>query len=366
MVNNKYTHFSQALLKWYAQHGRSSLPWRQDIQPYRVWLSEIMLQQTQVATVIPYYQRFIATFPDVYTLAHANEDDVLALWSGLGYYQRARNLHRAAQQIVTTFDGIFPTDLITLQTLPGIGRSTAGAILAITQQQSTPILDGNVKRILARVHCVHATSPSVLSQQLWTLAERHTPNKHVADYTQAIMDLGALICTRSQPQCKRCPVQRYCQAHQRGCITDFPQRQQRKSIPQRATYLLILHNVKNDSVLLEKRPPVGIWGGLWSFPECTTLADIPRHCQQHYGHAPRNWQELPTFSHRFSHFQLHITPIYLTLRNTKTNRIAENYNHIWHHLNTTNPPRGFAAPVKRLLTQLMHKQLANLPLNPLE
>ncbi|MFU8798336.1 MAG: A/G-specific adenine glycosylase, partial [Gammaproteobacteria bacterium] len=249
--------FSIRILNWFDKHGRKDLPWQLDITPYRVWISEIMLQQTQVNTVIPYFLRFIGRFPYTKILAEASEDEVLHYWTGLGYYTRARNLQRAAQLIEKTG---FPSELQGLQALPGVGRSTAGAILSIAFKKPAAILDGNVKRVLCRYYAIPETP--------WALAENLLPTARAADYSQAMMDLGATVCTRTKPKCSLCPLTDDCKAHLLSSETNYPPKKQSKHIPVRTTYMLLLCNQRGE-VLLEKRPPAGIWGGLWSLPECS-------------------------------------------------------------------------------------------------
>ena len=255
--------FATRLLAWYDHHGRRDLPWQIDINPYRVWVSEIMLQQTQVTTVVPYYERFMTSFPTIEALASASRDEVLHLWTGLGYYARARNLHKAAQRVVDEKNSVFPNSLDDLQGLPGIGRSTAAAILSISQGGRAPILDGNVKRVLARFHAVPGYPGDAGPQRLlWKHAESHTPMKRVANYTQAIMDLGATLCTRSEPRCDICPVATRCEAHQCQETDQYPGRKPKKEKPVKAARLF-LFITPNEDCLLEQRPSNGIWGGLW-------------------------------------------------------------------------------------------------------
>ena len=234
-------HIAEALLEWFEQHGRKDLPWQTNRTPYRVWISEIMLQQTQVSTVIPFYERFMTQLPTVEELAAATEDTVLHLWTGLGYYARARNLHRCAKQVCASHKGVFPSDRAGLEALPGIGRSTAGAILSLAMDTRAPILEGNVKRVLARYHAVAGwPGQRVVSDTLWSHAENHTPQKRVADYTQAIMDLGATCCTRSRPICEQCPLKRGCAACAQGRQSDFPGRKPRKPIPLKQRWLAVV------------------------------------------------------------------------------------------------------------------------------
>ncbi len=300
--------FAPRLLDWHRQHGRTGLPWQEGKDPYHIWLSEIMLQQTQVATVIPYYQRFLERFPDVASLAAADEDAVLHLWSGLGYYARARNLHRAAQMIVTAFNGDFPDNLDDVMSLPGIGKSTAGAILAFAFQQRHPILDGNVKRVLTRCHAIEGyPGDSVISGELWKLADKLTPSKDVARYTQAIMDLGATVCTRTKPACPACPFHDDCTARQQGNPTAYPARRQRKSRPLRHVDMLVLEDGQGR-VLLQKRPSTGIWGGLWSLPESEPGAETPPCPLPGGTMAPLDTADPPPIRHGFTHFELEIRP----------------------------------------------------------
>ena len=293
--------FSAHLIRWQRAHGRHDLPW-QGADAYRVWLSEIMLQQTQVATVLPYYQRFIAAFPDVESLAAAQIDDVLAHWSGLGYYARGRNLHRAAQHIVSQHGGQFPRQFEQLLELSGIGRSTAAAICALAYHQNHAILDGNVKRVLARYCGIHGVSTEKsVEAQLWQAAVSLLPEQDIAAYTQALMDMGATLCSRSKPQCERCPVRGECVANLSGQVALLPTPRPRKIIPEKsATFLMLLHN---GMILLEKRPPSGIWGGLWCPPQVGVIAEF---MQQHKLNG--EVLSLPTFSHTFTHFKLHISP----------------------------------------------------------
>lgn len=345
----KHATFADRLLTWYEQHGRHTLPWQAQPTPYKVWLSEIMLQQTQVSTVIPYFERFIARFPDVQSLAAAPEDAVLHLWTGLGYYARARNLHRAAKRIVEEFGGEFPRTLEQISSLPGIGRSTAGAILAQAFELRHPILDGNVKRVLTRFHAIEGwPGERTVEYRLWELAEQHTPSRQVRDYTQAIMDLGATLCTRSNPRCELCPVASDCIARKLGRQRNFPTAKMRKSLPVNSTAMVMLRNNAGE-VLLTRRPPAGIWGGLWSFPECPPRHDVVDWCRtQLYCdiHVSETW---PTVRHTFSHFHLDITPV--TGNIIKILGVMDDNGTAWY-----NPADvlelGLPAPVKRLLTQL--------------
>ncbi|HET8730461.1 MAG TPA: A/G-specific adenine glycosylase, partial [Moraxellaceae bacterium] len=257
--------FATAVLAWFDEHGRKTLPWQQNPSPYRVWVSEIMLQQTQVATVIPYYERFLARFPDVHALAAAPQDDVLHLWTGLGYYARARNLQKAAQMLVDQYGGEFPETVDEVAGLPGIGRSTAGAILSLSRQHWAVILDGNVKRVLSRFHAVSETG-AAQEKRLWPLAEQHTPQQRVHHFNQAMMDLGATLCTRTRPACLLCPLQSACRGFAEGEPTAYPGKKATRTLPEKSVTLLVFLNADGE-VLLEQRPSPGIWGGLWSFPE---------------------------------------------------------------------------------------------------
>ncbi len=348
-MKNIQNQFSKKVLNWFARHGRKNLPWQQHISPYRVWVSEIMLQQTQVQTVIPYFNRFIKRFPTIASLARAREDEVLHLWTGLGYYARARNLHRAANIVQKDFKGKFPTDLETLQSLPGIGRSTAGAILSLSLQIRAPILDGNVKRVLARTHAI-AGYPGIpaVAEKLWQLAEQYTPKKEIAAYTQAMMDIGAMICTRSKPQCVKCPLQKICLAHLQGQETIYPSKKPRKQLPIKSKQLLILCNQRGE-VILEKRPAKGIWGGLWSLPECTEMENISSWCWQNYQYRINQHQIWPMFRHTFTHFHLNITPIFVHMNNSKNKTLWDNL--VWYNVRLPDE-RGLPAPVKQLLLQV--------------
>ena len=341
--------FSARLLKWYDCHGRKTLPWKRVRDPYRIWVSEIMLQQTQVTTVIPYFERFAKRFPDVRTLARARPDSVLHLWSGLGYYARARNLHKAAKRIIAEHGGTFPRELESVVRLPGIGRSTAGAILALAFDQRHAILDGNVKRVLARHHAIDAPpNRRETETKLWQLAERHTPSRRVADYTQAIMDLGATVCTRAHPDCAHCPVRAGCKARKLGTPQNFPVPAKRRAMPVKQVKMLLIRDAR-DRVLLVKRPPAGLWGGLWGLPECTQK-NVRAWCHDHLGLDIRPQKAWPAFRHSFSHFHLDITPI--PARTTgNCERAMENGDSVWY--NVARPDaRGLAAPVQKLLQQL--------------
>ena len=304
--------FASRIVHWHLRHGRHSLPWQATRDPYRIWLSEIMLQQTQVATVIPYFERFLTRFPDLPALAAAREDDVLALWSGLGYYSRARNLHAAARAVVADHGGAFPDAPDAIARLPGIGRSTAAAIAALAFGQPCAILDGNVKRVLAR-HGGIAGWPGdkKVEAALWTLAESLLPDTGIAAYTQGMMDLGALVCTRSQPDCPACPVRADCIARTQDRIGELPAPRPRKALPEKHVQMLLL--LDRGELMLEKRPSQGIWGGLWRLPELAPGADAAGHCRERFGFITLARQALPRFTHSFTHFKLHIHPVQLQL-----------------------------------------------------
>lgn len=352
-----HKHFSKKLLTWYDNQGRKHLPWREKITPYRVWVSEIMLQQTQVKTVIPYFERFMQRFPTVAHLANASEDEVLHLWTGLGYYARARNLHRTAKKIHAAHQDDFPDTSELLQELSGIGRSTAGAILAIAFNKRAAILDGNVKRVLTRFHAIEGVpSQADVNAALWEIAEKQTPQKRVGDYTQAIMDLGATTCLRKKPLCVMCPVAAHCQAYLQNRVDEFPTPKPRKATPIRSVNMLIFHDVENNRVLLEKRPPVGIWGGLWSFPECGTDIEIKKWCEREMHLKVRGVKKLPTFKHVFTHFQLQITPVYISDYEYKMG-VSDPKGREWYCLDE--PERvGFSAPVKRVLEGMKELRVA--------
>jgi A/G-specific adenine glycosylase len=341
--------FSKRVLTWFEQSGRKDLPWQQHPTPYRVWISEIMLQQTRVSSVIPYYMKFMEYFPDVLKLANSSLDEVLHLWSGLGYYARARNLHKTAQQVRDVHSGSFPEEFEDILALPGIGRSTAGAILALSGGQRFPILDGNVKRVLARHRGVEGWpgKPKV-ANTLWEWAEVCTPQKQVAAYTQAMMDMGATICTRTKPACSDCPLKTDCIASQTDRVQSLPTPKPKKTLPVKNTQMILLSK-SDQEILLEKRPPTGIWGGLWSFPECND-EKIEQWCLQKFGCKVETKNDWPVFRHTFSHFHLDITPVLVRVK-TISARIMEAEQYVWY--NSTKPERlGLAAPVQQLLNSL--------------
>ena len=348
--------FNRRVLSWFDAHGRKQLPWQENTAPYPVWVSEIMLQQTQVATVIPYYRRFMDRFPDVQTLASVELDEILGLWAGLGYYARARHLHQAARIVCDRHGGEMPLEITALQELPGIGRSTAGAILALAVGQRQPILDGNVKRLLARFAAVEGWPGQPKVQALlWELAERYTPAERVADYTQAIMDLGALICMPRRPRCLACPLVEGCVAHAQGREMDYPSPKPRPELPTRSTRMVLLRSSAGE-VLLERRPPVGIWGGLWCFPECPPGVEIADWCWEQLGLTVSVGMPWRVLRHGFSHFRLDISPIPATASEAR-GTVMDGERFVWY--NTCQLENlGIPAPVRLLLTALTTK-LAN-------
>jgi A/G-specific adenine glycosylase len=352
--------FNRAVLDWFSKSGRKGLPWQQNPSPYRVWISEIMLQQTQVQTVIPYYLRFMAQYPDVAALADASVDQVLHLWTGLGYYARARNLHKAAKQVVQDHGGEFPRDVEALEALPGIGRSTAGAIAALSMHIKAPILDGNVKRVLTRYFAIAGfPESSAVKKQLWTVAGSLLPEREIAAYTQAMMDLGATLCTRSSPACQQCPLAADCQALASDRIAEFPGKKPKKALPVKAVNMLIVRN-RSGHVLLEKRPDSGIWGGLYSLPEqavndagANTEAGWLAHLETDLQVDSQTLEPMPTIRHSFTHYHLDITPLLVPEWELETAdaAVADSDRWLWYPLDHS-VEVGLAAPVKKLLTRL--------------
>ncbi|NKN32725.1 A/G-specific adenine glycosylase [Marichromatium bheemlicum] len=341
--------FATAVLDWFDHHGRKDLPWQHEPTRYRVWVSEIMLQQTQVTVVIPYFTRFMARFPDLASLAAAPLDEVLSLWSGLGYYARARNLHRAARTIVETHGGRFPDTLAAVEALPGIGRSTAGAILSLADGQPLPILDGNVKRVLARCFAVDGwPGQSAVLKRLWQLSERCTPHQRTGAYNQAMMDLGATLCTRATPDCAHCPLAARCQALHQGRQRELPAPRPRRTLPERRTRMLVVRNAAG-AVLLRRRPASGIWGGLWSLPEIAPDNDPAGWCLDRFNRAPDTVETLPGRRHTFTHFVLEIEVVALGLIAPETDVGEDGWR--W------SPPEertaiGLPAPVADILQRL--------------
>ncbi|UTF61711.1 A/G-specific adenine glycosylase [Gilvimarinus sp. DA14] len=341
--------FAAAVLRWFDEHGRKHLPWQQNITPYRVWLSEIMLQQTQVTTVIPYFERFTNAFPCVQDLAAAPLDEVLHLWTGLGYYARARNLHKCAQQVVDEHCGAFPETVEALAALPGIGESTAGAIVSIAFKKHAAILDGNVKRVLARYHAIAGwPGQSGTLKALWEKARLHTPEQRCNHYTQAMMDLGSMLCTRTRPACESCPVGDGCVARATGQQLAYPGKKPKKDKPVKATYLLMLRSPAGE-LLLEQRAATGIWGGLWSFPELALEQKVAEFCTTRYGE-PGTIEYWDSYRHTFSHYHLDITPVLVQL-GREPDRVMEAGGALWYNVHQPENV-GLAAPVKRLLESL--------------
>lgn len=348
--------FAKRLLNWHDVHGRKDLPWQQDINPYRVWLSEIMLQQTQVATVIDYFERFTQRFPTITDLAQADLDEVLHLWTGLGYYARARNLHKSANIIMSEHGGEFPDSQDDLEALPGIGRSTAGAIRAIAMRQHATILDGNVKRVLARFHAQTGyPGKTAVANQLWSYAQAHTPAQRTHTYTQAIMDLGATVCTRRNPQCAACPVRDDCTALQTGRVDELPEPKPKKDKPVRAARFFII-TLPNGATLLERKPESGLWGGLWTPLERSTGQD-PTELVQEMGAVADDLEQIhlaPVFRHTFTHFHLDIEPVYVTLKRQPM-AVQDSDDRRWvfpELLAKGNERIGLSAPAVKLLSVL--------------
>ncbi len=363
--------FSSRLITWQRQHGRHDLPWQQQSSTkkssasdlnkaaYHVWLSEIMLQQTQVAAVIPYYQRFLERFPTLESLAQAPLDDVMQLWSGLGYYSRARNLHACAQKIVAEFGGNFPRKPEIIETLPGIGRSTAAAIAVFAFGARAAILDGNVKRVLCRVFGVDGSSdefasPRKLEQHLWALAESLLPEKtsggHIEIYTQGLMDLGATLCTSRNPRCTNCPMAQTCVALRENRVEQLPAKKPRAAVPERETLMLLLRH--GDEIWLEKRPPVGIWGGLWSLPELATdqTEQSIQALAQRFGEVDAV-ESLPPFSHGFTHFKLNAQVRQVKMEKLNKNLGDAAINGLWLSLEKARQA-ALPTPIKNLLAGL--------------
>ncbi|MES2537733.1 MAG: A/G-specific adenine glycosylase [Pseudomonadota bacterium] len=349
--------FSEDVIHWQKQHGRHALPWQNTRDAYRIWLSEIMLQQTQVTAVIPYYQRFLERFPDVVSLAAAPAEEVMAHWSGLGYYSRARNLHRCAQRVCAEYGGIFPADPELLADLPGIGRSTAAAISAFAYGTRAAILDGNVKRVFCRIFGIEGyPGEKRVEEVLWRRAEALMPTEGVEAYTQGLMDLGATLCTRGRPSCQRCPMAQRCVAFATGRVDQLPVRKPKKAIPERHTAMLVI--VDRNQVLLEQRPDMGIWGGLLSLPELDRLgtavdAGMGRSSLEALigpAIAPfgplAECERLQPFSHGFTHFKLHVVPYRITL--ARRLAMAGQASHVWYDLDRL-AQAPLPAPVKKLL-----------------
>lgn len=349
--NHDMKDFAERLIEWQHRHGRHDLPWQGGHDPYRIWLSEIMLQQTQVDTVIPYYARFLARFPDVASLAAAPVEDVMALWSGLGYYARARNLHRAARTIVDSHGGCFPRTAAEIATLPGIGRSTAAAIAAFAYGERAAILDGNVKRVLCRIFGVEGfPGDKAVENRLWSLAESLLPADGIGRYIQAQMDLGATLCTRGKPACGRCPFAADCVARRDDRVGELPAPRPKKAVPRRtARYAVVL---RRDAVLLERRPPAGIWGGLLALPEIPLeIADAGAWARSHFGFEPVDAHALATLTHTFTHFVLDMQPVLLRAGEGTQPAAADDGALCWIPLSAIGEA-ALPAPVRRILEEL--------------
>ena len=344
--------FTSALLSWFNLHGRKNLPWQNPRTPYFVWISEVMLQQTQVKTVIPYFLKFIKRFPTLEALANASEDDVLSYWSGLGYYSRGRNLQKTAYIITTTLNGVFPSDPKTLTTLPGIGDSTAAAIASLAFNQPAAILDGNVKRILSRYFLI-AGSPNQSATKKLFLASAIAclPSERAADYTQAIMDLGALICTPKKPACHICPMQTHCQAHAKQLTEHYPEKAPKKAVPTREAQFILMHNPKRSAIYLEKRPSKGLWGGLWSLPSLDRDACAVTHIQETHGLKTQTHVPLPLIKHAFTHFKLHLYPSALCVHADTLNQILPE-NGRWIDISSLST-LGLAKPIQTIIEQFI-------------
>jgi A/G-specific adenine glycosylase len=340
--------FSQRVIAWQCLHGRHDLPWQNTRDPYAIWVSEIMLQQTQVSAVIPYYLRFMARFPDIPSLAGAEEDEVLRHWSGLGYYSRARNLHTAAQVVMGRYGGVFPREIDAIQTLPGIGRSTAAAIAVFSFGQRQAILDGNVKRVLTRYYGIEGwPGQPAVEKRLWALADSLLPTGDIEAYTQGLMDMGATLCGRSKPACHNCPLDTQCVARQGNRIAELPAPKPYRTIPQRETTMLLL--LCGNEILLEKRPSTGIWGGLWSLPEVVGGQDVEQVALVRYGLQTVTRPAMTKLTHTFTHFRLQITPQPLLV--TKRLQQVLNSRVVWLDIEEAQGA-ALPTPVRKLLDQL--------------
>ena len=348
--------FTQAVLTWAKANGRHDLPWHECKDPYLVWVSEIMLQQTQVKTVLPYYSRFIARYPNIQMLAKSSVDGVLHLWSGLGYYARGRNLHRCAEQVVQTYKGEFPQTLDEMTDLPGIGRSTAGAILSLAYGLPYPILDGNAKRILARYLLIQGWSGErQIEKQLWQITTRFLSTSQPDTYNQALMDLGATICRKKQPRCMECPLNSNCKTYEAGLQDSIPISRPRKELPTKEALFLIVENTKQE-ILLQKRTSKGVWRGLWSFPECSPKTRVKAWVKRELGNSAINIAKLNKYTHTFTHFRLDILPVHIKISQTDYDLVAkqrQDSTRRWYpkDINTVqeNNVIGIPKPVKQLL-----------------
>jgi A/G-specific adenine glycosylase len=332
--------FASTLIEWQRRHGRHGLPWQKTRDPYRLWIAEVMLQQTQVAAVIPYYRRFLRRFPDVRALARATEEEVLRLWSGLGYYARARNLRRAAREIVERHGGRFPREPESLARLPGLGRSSAAAVAACAFGKRAAILDGNARRVLARCFGVED------EKDLWRLAERVLPRRGIRTYTQGLMDLGATVCVRARPRCSECPLARRCVARREDRVRELPAPRKRRAVPLREAVWLVL--LRREQVLLERRPSTGLWGGLWTFPECDGR-DVAGHCRRVLGCDVARTRGLEPVEHGFTHFRLRVRPLVCEVEESALR--AEAPGRLWVDLADA-AAAAVPQPVRKLLARL--------------
>lgn len=336
------------LLAWWDKHGRKDLPWQKDRTPYRIWISEIMLQQTRVETVMPYFERFMASFPDVHALTAADDDDVMAIWAGLGYYSRVHNLLKAVRIVVAQHGGELPREFDSLVALPGIGRSTAGAILALAHGKRRAILDGNARRVLARVNAVEGwPGKASVNRKLWRLAESNTPRERVRDYTQAIMDLGATVCLRRGPRCGICPLTELCRARKHSLTAEIPASKPKAKRPLKRRSMLVVQR-PDGAILLRRRPPTGIWAGLWSLPTLEDGQSAGDWCSRVVGCYPQSHAELMPIRHGFSHFKLEIRPIHLPV-NTPSAVVREDEQWCWHD---GAQDLGMPAPIRRLVESM--------------
>ena len=357
------TIFQKQILDWYQKDGRKDLPWQKNINPYRVWVSEIMLQQTQVSTVLPYYKRFMSSFPTIQKLAAAPQDIVMQHWSGLGYYSRARNLHRTAKYLTDNSDGIFPNEIDELMKLPGIGKTTAGAIKSLGFKQRGPILDGNVKRVLSRYHMIKGWyGNSKTNDQLWFYADKHTPFTFIREYTQAIMDIGATVCKKNNPKCCSCPIYSDCKARKNDKIRDYPEKKPRRKVPEKFCFFILIKNQKNE-ILLEKNYNQGVWQDLWVPPKCKIIEEMDDICSR-LNLKVLSYNVLDQKKHVFSHFKLMYKTILVSVVEKKNQK--HDKQKFWYCLNDE-LKIGVPAPIKLLLDNLREetytKEANNVAIN---
>lgn len=353
-MNNTARFFTHALLNWFDTNGRKNLPWQHPKTPYTVWVSEIMLQQTQVKTVIPYFLKFMKSFPDVISLARATEDEILALWSGLGYYSRGRNLHKTAQIVAETYHGVFPGDVKTLVTLPGIGESTAAAIVSLAFQKPAAILDGNVKRILSRYFLIEGNPQKAAIKRLFIkFAERCVSHDKPSQYTQAIMDLGAMICTPKKPSCNICPVSNQCLAFKNQCTESYPEKIKKKPLPTKEAQFIILWDAASASIYLEKQPENGIWGGLWSLPQLAKEQCVIQYTENTHALAVSESRPSAYLKHTFTHFRLILYPqiVHVHKNNASAKLTADKK---WVPISEI-MSLGLAKPIREIISHFLHK-----------